>query len=353
MTSTNQSAAPVLYSHPRDSTDDHRSLVNVVGWFLLVVVIMIILTRLGSRWAKLRSLGLDDVFIIISTVFAISQTVTVSIGVGNGLGHINADVTEEQRERQQKSIFAFTVLFIMGQFFAKLSIIAFIVAITPHQTHRKMAFWLVAVICLWMVSSILGFAFQCELPETWKFENRQCVNRKAFYTFVEVFNILIDNALALFPSAIIYGLQLQLKPKVITISFFMSRILVVVASIAQLITIYSRTEDPFLSWTFALLVIIIQTLGIITACGPYLKPFLESMNSGMIGNHDIQRRLGSTLDNSYGSSGSHGLKKYGKFGESLITDSSKSGTVNELSQSSRARIIRQTTTYRVSSEIVQ
>lgn len=163
------------------------------------------------------------------------------------------------------------------------------------------------------------------------------------------------------------------------------------ASIAQLVVIYSRTEDPFLSWTFALLVMIIQTFGIVTACGPYLKPFLDSMNSGMIGNDDIRRRQGGTLSGFSGSKDSKGSKESKiakKFGE-LFTDGQKNSMKpsqhdeeSELdsvkqhktpsqashkiqistalngereewevgSQSSRAHIIRKTTTYRVSSE---
>lgn len=149
---------------------------------------------------------------------------------------------------------------------------------------------------------------------------------------------------------------------------------------------YSRSEDPFISWTFALLVMVIQTLGIVTACGPYLKPFLDSINSGMIGNDDIRRRQGGTTKDYYakdskGSKQSKSSKRSGRglFSgrgkeESKIDEESELGIVKHQvssqghkvqvssaakgegeewevgSQSSRAKIIRQTTTYRVSSE---
>ena len=35
---------------------------------------------------------------------------------------------------------------------------------------------------------------------------------------------------------------------------------------------------------------IIQGLGIVAACGPYLKALMESLNTGMLGNNDVQRR---------------------------------------------------------------
>ncbi|ORY15044.1 hypothetical protein BCR34DRAFT_448714, partial [Clohesyomyces aquaticus] len=181
------------------------------------------------------------------------------------------------------AIYVFTILFILGQFFAKVSIINFVMALSPYRSHRVLSWGFIAVACIWMVTSVFGFAFQCTSPHPWKFINHDCIDRVAFYAFVEAFNAILDTGLAIFPSAVIYGTQLAFKHKAIAICFFMSRIFVVIASVAQLVVIYSQAEDPFLSWTFALLVMIIQSLGIITACGPYLKPFLDGVNSGMIG----------------------------------------------------------------------
>jgi len=53
----------------------------------------------------------------------------------------------------------------------------------------------------------------------------ECINRVAFYTFVEIFNIVLDSALALLPSFIIAGLQVATRRKCVTISFFMTRFL--------------------------------------------------------------------------------------------------------------------------------
>jgi hypothetical protein len=61
-------AADVRPSHPFVTTKDHTSLLNVMGWFLVVVVVLVVLTRLGTRRAKSRTIGLDDYAIILSTV---------------------------------------------------------------------------------------------------------------------------------------------------------------------------------------------------------------------------------------------------------------------------------------------
>ena len=66
----------------------------------------------------------------------------------------------------------------------------------------------------------------------------------------------------------------------------------IVATILQLVLIYrrARTSEPFLTWEVVLSTEIVQCLGVIAACVPYLKPFLESLESGMIGNDDLRRR---------------------------------------------------------------
>jgi hypothetical protein len=162
---------------------------------------------------------------------------------------------------------------------------------------------------------------------------------------------------------------------------------VAVASIVQLVIMYAQPEDPFLSWKFALLVLVIQALGIVTACGPYLRPFLDSINSGMIGNDDIRRRQGGTVKyynnkdlNEF--KNSKGSKRSGRaLFLSREKEEAKPETESELqilqcpmpsrshelqmsgaarkhreqweagSQSSRTGIIQQTTTFGVSSEV--
>ena len=60
---------------------------------------------------------------------------------------------------------------------------------------------------------------------------------------------------------------------------------VVVAAIAQLETHYSVHDDPDLTlrvWLPVMLNEVVQALGIITACIPHVRRFLDSLESGMI-----------------------------------------------------------------------
>jgi hypothetical protein len=64
------------------------------------------------------------------------------------------------------------------------------------------------------------------------------------------------------------------------------------------------SSDPtFTMWQAVVATQIVQCLSIVTACVPYLKPFLDSLESGQMRADDLRRR-GKTGVSGYGGSGS-------------------------------------------------
>ena len=53
---------------------------------------------------------------------------------------------------------------------------------------------------------------------------------------------------------------------------------------------------------------VIQTLGIVTAYGPHLKPLLDSVNSSIIRNNNIRRRARGIVNGNYGAKDSKSSK---------------------------------------------
>ena len=62
------------------------------------------------------------------------------------------------------------------------------------------------------------------------------------------------------------------------------------------------SDATFDYWPLVITAEVIQCLAIVTACIPYLKPFMESMESGLIRADDLRRRgvHGSSLGNDSG-----------------------------------------------------
>ncbi|KAL5372286.1 hypothetical protein DPSP01_013618 [Paraphaeosphaeria sporulosa] len=105
-------ASPVLFtpSHPWVVENDYTSLLNVVGWFGITVIVLTVFTRLGTRQAISRTVGFDDIAIVIATFISIGETVAMSIGVKNGLGCLTGKETVEQLDAQQKASHSYHLL---------------------------------------------------------------------------------------------------------------------------------------------------------------------------------------------------------------------------------------------------
>lgn len=95
----------------------------------------------------------------------------------------------------------------------------------------------------------------------------------------------------------------------------------------------SKHEDPtFDAWPVVLANQVVQNLGIVTACIPYLKPFFESLGSGMIRTDDLRRRGVNGAE--YGYEGSKPTSGSGfKLGRIFSSKSGASGIADEAKDS--------------------
>lgn len=66
----------------------------------------------------------------------------------------------------------------------------------------------------------------------------------------------------------------------------------------------NSTDPTFVMWQAVVAMQIVQCLSIVTACVPYLKPFMVSLESGQMRADDLRRR-GKTGVSGYGGSGSN------------------------------------------------
>lgn len=147
-----------------------------------------------------------------------------------------------------------------------------------------------------------------------------CVNRIALWNFVAVLNVILDISLIILPLAVVWNLQVSLKRKVVVFGCFASRSLyvlmtdemsnmytdfesVVAAVIFQLIVTNGRLnslDSTFDYWPIAVSMSISECLSIVTACIPYLKPFMDSLESGRIRGDNVHPRDTSSQASKYG-----------------------------------------------------
>ncbi|KAJ5611132.1 hypothetical protein N7510_007851 [Penicillium lagena] len=273
--------------------DTKDPAVNVTTWVLLVTIIFSVSARVGTKFRLFKKLTVDDLLIIVSLVFAIGQSIAISLAVGSGYGNHYKAVSSPEADQVMKNLFAGSLLYILSLAFSKLSLAIFIRNLTPSLKDKKLARAVETIIYAWAVVAIFGTAFQCSLPRTWDFWKGQCFNvsiltrlngdlQLAWRYFIAISNILTDLLIFAQAMILIASIQTTLERRLIFASIFLPRLFVVVATIVEIAFIKkgTKTTDPtYTMCDITIFEVIIQCLSIVTACWGQLKPFLSWMRS--------------------------------------------------------------------------
>ncbi|KAF5139349.1 hypothetical protein E5D57_003144 [Metarhizium anisopliae] len=266
-----------------DLSMHNRSLVvRAATLFLMVVGLLACLTRISMKWFTVRRLGLDDQLAMAATALAVAQSVVVVAEADRGLGQHMDDLRGDQVTYVLKAEYAANALFLASMTLAKLSAITTLWVLAPLY-HRRTVLITCSFIILWSFTSIIPALLQCDLPIPWDYIAGQCFQRTAFWIYVAIGDILTDVAIVAIMFTISFQLQLPLRKKMLVGGVFGSRILVTPAIIAHMVVfhgLYDESDATFNMFLPTILTQVVQCLSIVTACVPYLKPFLDSFQSG-------------------------------------------------------------------------
>ncbi|KAL8935476.1 MAG: hypothetical protein Q9216_005404 [Gyalolechia sp. 2 TL-2023] len=279
---------------PKATTDNQGPIVSVVTWLLLVVTLITVITRTAMKWALARKTNFDDAVILAASAFAIGQSVAITAGtVPNGLGRHASQTTASQEILFQKSYYAAVLLYIPCICLSKLAVLFLLRNITPVATHRTIIVAVGVLTVLWAMAAELAMAFQCRLPSPWAIFDGHCMDITAFWYCFGVIQLLLDFALVTLPWLIVRRVRMSRHRKVVIVCSFGTRLTVVVGVVTQLVYFNNATRSddiPLNLWSEIICCQVVESLSIITACMPYLKPFFDSLETGMIRNDDLRRR---------------------------------------------------------------
>lgn len=119
----------------------------------------------------------------------------------------------------------------------------------------------------------------------------------SIWTTIETFNAALDLAIVILPTLILANIQAPLSKRLIAISMFACRILVVAIIIPEIVYIrqaLQSTDVLYEWWKVVLLTQLIIATSITCSSMQYLKPFLDSIESGLIKADDGRRKAGSS-----------------------------------------------------------
>ncbi|KAI4267971.1 MAG: hypothetical protein L6R38_008012 [Xanthoria sp. 2 TBL-2021] len=288
-----------------DSPSNHGPIVGVMTWFLLAATVCAVIARVATKLAISKRFTSDDFLIFAALGLSIGQGVVVTLQIGSGLGKHADTLSAPQLDRFDKFDYASNLLFIVNLCSAKVSVLQMLRTITPIKLHVRMVLGVGLFTLLWSLASEFVAAFHCSIPEPWQVTGNRCIDRTAFWNAYGVLNLITEAALLGLPLIIVWKIQTKLKKKVVIFLCFASRIVVLGAIIGQLVyqnRAAGTNDRTFEMWPVVLTAQTVQSLSIITACIPCLKPFLESLESGML-RTDLRRR---GMNGAYGY-GSHNL----------------------------------------------
>ncbi|KAM3528587.1 hypothetical protein MY4038_005822 [Beauveria bassiana] len=307
-------------------------LVRAVTAFLMVFSILAVVTRIATRLLTAGSLKHDDHTVIAATALAVVQSIVVIVLGANGFGQHNYALSDAQTSTILKCLYASGILYIVTLGVTKISACMTVMNVAPLGRRRGI-FFVMGAIGVWAVASVVVVIFQCQISSPWNFYTGKCVDLPAFWLFFEILNILTDLATIVAMMELVWNIQAQKSMKSLVIFIFGSRVLIIPAAICHIIflkravTDFKSTGDTFAFWPPVIIRQVVQCLSITTACIPYLKPFLDNLESG-------QMRAGDALMYMKSGSGHSGNKSGNKSADrKKTTAASGSRTVDGPSSS--------------------
>lgn len=138
-------------------------------------------------------------------------------------------------------------IFILGT--CKISVAWLITRLSPLNLVIRTCQITGALSLVYLLFSEFAIAFQCDFPRPYIYTPSHCVGNGAMYYTTNALNIITDLPLSLIAIYMMWRVQLRLSARLEIIAAFMSRLVVVAAIVAEIVTLthFTNSDDP--TWT--------------------------------------------------------------------------------------------------------
>ncbi|KAI1455475.1 hypothetical protein F4805DRAFT_435684 [Annulohypoxylon moriforme] len=284
---------------------DVSQTAQIIIWFLFVVSVFSVGAGIGTKYAMLRRFGGDDWLMVLALALSLAQCIAISLAASQGIGKDMNTLTGDAISGFLKAEYASFPFQILTFAVVKWSITVFIEYLTPDDIHLRMVLGLRVVVGVWVVSGIFSALFQCDLPAPWDYlDSARCINRRAWWTYLAALNVITEAVIIALYLLILWDLHISHSRKAFVFSIFLARVLVIAAVIAQLVIFYNEYSNPNVTqgqWLPIILNQVVICVSILTACLPFMKPFMESLQSGIV---RVENVAGSQEELSHNRTGS-------------------------------------------------
>ncbi|MCJ1310529.1 hypothetical protein MMC25_004193 [Agyrium rufum] len=268
-------------------TPDDKSALIVIGtWLPFMCAFLTVAVRATTKRTVFRKLGMDDWLMLAAIGIA------VTFQSQNGLGVKMSTVDAHMMSIFEKANYVSELLYVAIICLAKLSVLSWLFSITPARRHHILIYSTGTFIIIWAFAGELVVALQCHAPHVWAVFQENCVDETVFWDWFTASDVLTDTMLILIPSYIVYDLQMSHKRKIAIVASFACRVFAIAAAITRL-TFFNQIPDArgetFLLWKVVITTECEQAAAIMASCIPFLKPFVQGLESGVFRSTNLRR----------------------------------------------------------------
>ncbi|PSN65965.1 hypothetical protein BS50DRAFT_574444 [Corynespora cassiicola Philippines] len=281
-----------------------------IGWLATSIAVVATGVRFGTKLSMRRMVNVDDFLIVGSVVFAFGQMIACFLSAKLATDKLPSGA---EWNSFQKAYHSSQLLFVPSICLAKCSVLYSLHIIMPCPEEKLPIACAIFFVSLLLVAFEFCVAFQCSAPQ-WNIFTGKCFDQIAFWQAFGIIDIVTDAFIVVFPIYIVAALQMRAKVKILVAGVFSARIFAIAVSIVRIIFVTKSYGTPLHSendfWTYVILTEIEQGLSVTTACIPFLKPFFESLETGMMAsNHGLQTVTCAPSGSGLNSNPSHQEKK--------------------------------------------
>ncbi|EQK99678.1 choline transport protein [Ophiocordyceps sinensis CO18] len=329
---------------------------------LIVVSFLSVTTRIVTTLCTRGRLGVEDFLVVASMAFAIAQSGVVLYASDCGLGKDMHLLDAGHVSAVFKSQYAAEALFIVSLLLAKLSTTRAVLHMARAE-RRRLVLAAESMAVVWALASIIACLLQFTVEEPWDSTYGGLHYRAVVWLCISAVNVGTDAAITAVLLAMFARLQVTVRKRVLIMGVFGCRILVIPAVVCHAVYLLGANGSPNATldlWQPPVIMQVVQCISIMVTCLPYLKPFLESLESGQmtlgikegIGSVDRSHPSDSNTLATLASRASH--RRYEKLDRTAVTNTTTTTAVGDApcprSQQLEGIVIHQSWVVRVESK---
>lgn len=249
---------------------------------------------LGLRiFLKRAHLGVDDILIVLATIFQCGQAAAVFLALDKGAGTAFTILSAQNIATASQTIFAVNILFILALALSKASVIWLLMRLfnlannkarhDPHLVvYRKICIAALVLTATWAIGAIVGVSVDCE-ADSFITNQQSCPSQGIRWAAIMAVDIFLEVLIVVLTIINVLRLQMSTALKAQIIISFSFRLPCIIFSVLHYHYVEQYVADSNDGLKLAQVLDFMQLdicYSIIAATIPSLKAFVKSFNSG-------------------------------------------------------------------------